>query len=320
MRILLTGATGFVGSRLYAPLVARGHEVRCGSRSPDAARQRDPARAWTRLDLGDERSLDEALEGCDAAYFLVHALSGAKAGYGARELEFAQRFARVAARRNLSRVLYLGGLEPAPEALSAHLASRLAVGRALREGKVPCLELRASVIVGNGSASFRILRDLAARLPAMVLPAWLENRTEPVAIDDVISALVAGLSVPLPASDWQDLPGSEALSGREMLLRTAAILGIKPRTLRVPLLTPRLSARWLWVISGVDYRLAQELVDGLRCDLLAQRRGFRERAGLPPPMSFDQAVRLALVERQRPSLRARAARGWEAVVRRLSPR
>lgn len=319
MRVLLTGATGFVGGRLHAPLIAAGHEVICGSRAPVLARRRDPTKQWCALELGNERSIDAALEGCDAAYFLVHAMTGAKSNYGKRELEGAQRFVRMAKKRNLKRIVYLGGLAPPPEVLSAHLASRLAVGRTLREGEVPCLELRASVIVGNGSASFRILRDLAARLPAMVLPRWLENKTEPVAIDDVISALVAGLAVPLPASDWYDLPGADTLSGREMLMRTAALLGVKPRTMPIPLLTPRLSARWLWLISGVDYRLACELVDGLRRDLLAQRRGFWELAGLPPPIGFDEAARRALGEERASSLRALAGLGWERLVRKLAP-
>ena len=320
MRVLLTGATGFVGGRLHGPLIAAGHEVVCGTRSPASARRRDPSRRWQALELADEDSIDAALDGCEAAYFLVHGMTGASRGYARRELEGAQRFARAAARRKLRRIVYLGGLEPAPDVLSAHLASRLAVGRALREGEVPCLELRASVIVGNGSASFQILRDLAARLPAMVLPRWLENRTEPVAIDDVISALVAALAVPLPSSDWYDLPGREALSGREMLLRTAALLGVKPRTMPIPLLTPRLSARWLWLISGVDYRLACELVDGLRRDLIAQRRGFRELAGLPPPIGFDEAAQRALSEERAGSLRTLAGRGWEQLVRTLAPR
>ncbi len=319
MRVLLSGATGFVGARVHGPLVANGHQVFCGSRSPDRARRKYPNQHWVPLDLGDEGSVDAALDGCEAAYFLVHALTGAKDDYGKRELAGAQQFARLAARRGLKRIVYLGGLEPAPEVMSKHLASRLAVGRALREGEVPCLELRASVIIGNGSASFRILRDLAARLPAMVLPRWLENRTEPAAIDDVVAALVAGLGVPLPSSDWYDLPGAEALSGREMLLRTARILGVRPRTLPIPLLTPRLSARWLWLISGVDYRLAQELVDGLKRDLLAQRRGFRDLAGLPAPISFDESVRRALAAERGTTLRALAGLGWERIVRTLAP-
>lgn len=313
MRVLLSGATGFVGGRLYEPLVAAGHEVVCGSRNAARARRRHPERNWVSLDLGDEEKVDAALEGCDAAFFLVHALTGAKADYGKKELADAQRFAKIAEARKLKRIVYLGGLAPAPEVMSDHLASRLAVGRALREGKVPCLELRASVIIGNGSASFRILRDLAARLPAMVFPSWLDNRTEPVAVDDVIAALVAALTVPLPASDWYDLPGAEILSGKQMLLRTAAILGVRPATIRVPLLTPRLSARWLWLISGVDYRLAQELVDGLKNDLLAQRRGYREVAQLPAPTAFDESVRRALADERT------EGRWWERMVRKLAP-
>ena len=316
MRVLLTGATGFVGGRLHDPLVAAGHEVVCGSRNPNRARRHQPDRTWVPLDLGDEEKVEAALDGCDAAYFLVHALTGAKADYGKKELAGAQRFAKVAERRKLQRIVYLGGFEPEPEFLSEHLKSRLAVGHALRDGKVPCLELRASVIVGHGSASFQILRDLAARLPAMVFPSWLDNRTEPAAIDDVVDALVAALAVPLPESTWFDLPGADVLSGREMLLRTAAILGVSPATMRVPLLTPRLSARWLWLISGVDYRLAQELVDGLKNDLLAKRRGYRELAHLPAPIPFDVAVKRALAEEKKNA----PGSTWERIVRKLAPR
>jgi uncharacterized protein YbjT (DUF2867 family) len=167
---------------------------------------------WRQFDLDDEASLDKALEGCDAAYFLAHSLTGAKEDYAERELRGAQRFARAAANCKLKRIVYLGGLEPTQAPPSDHLRSRLAVGKALREGKVPCLELRASVIIGHGSASFRILRDLAARLPAMVLPAWLDSRTEPIAVDDVIAALVKALET--TEAGWEDLPGPEALSGR----------------------------------------------------------------------------------------------------------
>ncbi|MEO8877979.1 MAG: NAD(P)H-binding protein [Polyangiaceae bacterium] len=313
--MLLTGATGFVGGRLYDPLKAAGHDVICGSRHPQRARRQHPDRTWVPLDLGDEEKVDAALDGCDAAYFLVHAMTGADDDYGKKELAGAQRFAKVAGRRKLQRIVYLGGFEPAPEVMSKHLKSRLAVGHALRDGTVPCLELRASVIIGHGSASFQILRDLAARLPAMVFPSWLDNRTEPAAIDDVIAALVAGLEVPLPESTWFDLPGAEILSGREMLLRTAAILGVSPATMRVPLLTPRLSARWLWLISGVDYRLAQELVDGLKNDLLAERRNYRELAHLPAPIPFDEAVKRALSEETKNA----PGKWWERVVRKLAP-
>ncbi|HEX4386766.1 MAG TPA: NAD-dependent epimerase/dehydratase family protein [Myxococcales bacterium] len=305
MKVFLSGATGFIGGRLAKPL-SQAHEVVRGSRKPRPG--------FVHFDLDDEASIEEAFSGCDAAYFLAHSLTGAREDFAEHELKSAQRFARAAASQKLKRVVYLGGLEPTAAPPSEHLRSRLAVGKALREGGVPCLELRASVIIGHGSASFRILRDLAARLPAMVLPAWLDSRTEPIAVDDVIAALVKALEVPLPESDWQDLPGPETLSGREMLLRTARILGVKPRTWPVPLLTPRLSARWLWLISGVDYRLAQELVDGLQGDLLAQRRGFQ--AQLTP---FDEAVKRALAEEHVESLKGLAGLGWETLVRRLAP-
>jgi uncharacterized protein YbjT (DUF2867 family) len=170
------------------------------------------------------------------------------------------------------------------------------------------------MVVGHGSASWRIVRDLAARLPAMLLPNWLEHRTEPVAIDDVIESLVAALTLPLPASEWTDLPGPEVLTGREVILRTAGFLGSHPRTLKVPLLTPRLSARWLWLVSGVDYHLAQELADGFRSDLLAQRRDYRERAQLGPGTPFEEAARRALAEEARAGTQGMGAWAWERLV------
>jgi uncharacterized protein YbjT (DUF2867 family) len=180
-----------------------------------------------------------------------------------------------------------------------------------------CLELRASMIVGEGSASFRMLRDLAARLPAMILPRWLGSRTEPIAIDDVVAALAAGAGVKLAESTVYDLEGPEVLSCRAILLRVAHLLGVEPRTIAVPVLTPRLSSYWIRFVSGVNVALARELVDGLKSDLIAERRGYRELAGLPAPLPFDEAVRRALAEQ--PPQRADLAGAWETLVRRLVP-
>jgi uncharacterized protein YbjT (DUF2867 family) len=150
------------------------------------------------------------------------------------------------------------------------------------------------MIIGAGSASWTIVRDLAARLPAMVLPAWLAHRSEPVALDDVVAALAAGGSLELPRSTWWDLPGPEALSGREILLRVAAVMGRRPILFRVPLVTPRLSSHWIRLVTRADYRLARELVEGLTSDLLATRPGFWSAAGLPPPLALEEAALRAL--------------------------
>jgi uncharacterized protein YbjT (DUF2867 family) len=244
----------------------------------------------------------------------VHGLENAEPGYEKREAEQAKRFREAAEAAGLKRLVYLGGLAPDGEP-SRHLVGRIAVGETLRQSTLPCLELRASMIVGDGSASFRMLRDLAARLPAMILPRWLESRTEPIAIADVILALVAGARIELSESRVYDLEGAEVLTCREILMRVAAQLGVQPRTLRVPVLTPRLSSWWLRFVSGVNLPLARELIDGLKHDLVAKRRGYRELAGLPSPVPFDEAVRRAIEGSDTQGL----AGTWEALVRNIAP-
>jgi len=152
------------------------------------------------------------------------------------------------------------------------------------------------MIVGAGSASWTIVRDLAARLPAMVPPAWLAHRSEPVAVDDVVAALVAGSRIELPESAWWDIPGPETLSGTEILLRVAALMGRRPVIFKVPFVTPRLSSHWIRLVTRADYRLARELVEGLTSDLIAGRPGYWTAAGLPKPMSLEDAARRALAE------------------------
>jgi uncharacterized protein YbjT (DUF2867 family) len=292
-RVLLTGATGFIGRNLHGPLAAAGHAVRCLSRKPEEARARWPDRDWVGGDVGDPGTLARAMEGCATAYYLVHGMASARAGWVDDELRWAEDFAQAAGEAGVGRVVYLGGVAPRGEP-SEHLRSRLETGEVLRTGPVPCLELRAGMIVGAGSASWTIVRDLAARLPAMVLPAWLAHRSEPVGVDDVVAALVAGSRIDLPGSTWWDVPGPEALSGKEILLRVAAVMGRRPILLDVPLVTPRLSSHWIRLVTRADYGLARELVEGLTSDLLATRPGYWAAAGLPAPMPLEEAARRAL--------------------------
>lgn len=292
---LLTGGTGFVGRHLHAPLRAAGWEVRCLTRRPAEARARQPDREWVGGDVHDPASLSRALERCRVAFYLVHGMGDLRPGWDRREVSAAEAFAREAARAGVERIVYLGGVAPAPATTpSRHLRSRLEVGEALRAGSATCLELRAGMIVGAGSASWTIVRDLAARLPAMVLPAWLRHRSEPVALDDVVAALVSAARVPVEGGAWWDLPGPEALSGREILLRVAALLRRRPLLLEVPLVSPGLSSHWIRLVTRADHALARELVEGLRSDLLARRGGYWETAGLPPPLRLEEAARRAL--------------------------
>lgn len=305
MKVVVVGATGFVGRSLIGALVDAGEDVRAASRRPPL-QERSGVR-WVHCDLAHPETIAPAVEGAEVAYYLVHSLASA-ADFRELDRRCARDFAAAAATTTLGRIVYLGGV--APRGLpSEHLASRLEVGEILRAGEVPALELRASMIIGNGSTSWQILRDLAARLPFMVLPRWLESRTCPIALADVIDALLAARDVPLPASSWYDIPGPEVLSMREMLEIVASLAGRRLPALRVPVLTPALSALWLKLISGADYAVGRELVLGLTDDLLPQR-SFWDVVEEPPRRNFRAAAAEALATETPPA-------GLAAAVERL---
>ncbi len=293
-RVLLTGATGFVGRAVRPALEAAGWHVRCLTRDAARARLRDPDLDWVQGDVGDAASCARALEGCDAALYLVHGI-GEDAHYHQQEVRAAETFAGAAADAKVQRIVYLGGVAPAHSGGSDHLRSRLAVGEALRAGSVTTIELRASMIVGHGSLSWLIVRDLAARLPFMVLPRWLKSRTEPVAISDVVIALERALDMRAVASDWFDIPGPEILSGKAILEQTAHVMGLRrPRTVEVPLLTPRLSSQWVRFVTRAKWSVAREVVIGLAEDLLARDDRFWDRIQHPRRLTFSAAARHAL--------------------------
>jgi len=268
--VLLTGATGFVGSAVRPALAAMGWHVRCLTRDVSQARKRQPALDWVGGDVGDAASCARALDGCQAA---------AAAG--------------------VERIVYLGGVAPAGSG-SEHLRSRLDVGERLRAGPVKTIELRASMIVGHGSLSWLIVRDLAARLPVMVLPQWLKSSTQPVAIGDVVIALVRALDLPLATSACFDLPGPLALSGKEILEETARVMGLPhPRMIEVPLLSPRLSALWVRFVTLAKWSVAREVVVGLADDLLARDDRFWRLIDHPNRLTFAEAARVALSAERR---------------------
>lgn len=294
--VLLTGATGFVGSRLRPCLVASGFSVRCATRDPESAARREPDVDWVALDVNRTDTIGPAMRGVDSAVYLVHGMSGGP-GYEERERTSAAAFAEAAHRAGLERIIYLGGVEPRGRP-SRHLSSRLMTGRVLREGAVPVFELRASMIIGHGSISWQIVRDLAARLPAMLLPRWLRTRSQPIAIDDVIDAITATLALPLDAAGVYDLPGPEILTAKEILFRIAALRGTRPIALDVPILSTRLSSYWLKFVTGADYHVARELVEGLSSDLLASDGGLWTKLPGHELVSFDEAARRAMAEEE----------------------
>ncbi len=297
-RLLLTGGTGFVGARLYPVLVEAGWEVRCLTRNPTRARERFGDRGWIAGDAGDPAALGAAMSGCRAAYYLVHGMGEQVADFHKLECETARNFATSAAAAGLERLVYLGGFRPQGPT-TPHLQSRLDVGEILRSGSVPAIELRASMIIGEGSLSWLMVRDLAARLPAMVLPRWLKSRTQPLAVDDLMVALRAALSLPAAGGVWFDLPGPETLSGHQILVRTAHALGLSPPvTVEVPVLSPWLSSHWIRFVTRAEWGVAREIVIGMASDFLAEDARFWDLIG-HAPMPFDDAARRAIAEAPR---------------------
>ncbi len=296
--VLLTGATGFVGGAVHGALLGQGWHVRCLTRAAPRARKKQPSFEWVEGDVSDEASCAAALVGCTAAVYLVHAI-GDGGDYHHKEVRAAQTFSRAAATAGVEIIVYLGGVAPI-DGGSDHLLSRLAVGAALRAGSVQTIELRASMIVGHGSLSWLIVRDLAARLPFMVLPRWLKSRTQPIAIDDVVVALVRALDLPEQQSACFDIPGPETLSGKAILEQTTRVIGLRaPFMVEVPFLTPRLSSFWVRFVTRAQWSVAREVVVGLTDDLLAKDERFWDRIGHPKRISFAVAAERALAAEQR---------------------
>jgi uncharacterized protein YbjT (DUF2867 family) len=312
--VLLTGATGFVGRHVLPALTEAGFAVRCASRRPSkAAADDDPVR-WVELDVEREDTLGPALQGVRSVIFLVHGMGGS-GDYERRERETATRFAREADRAGVRRIVYLGGVAPMGEP-SKHLRSRLATGDILRKGPVPTVELRAGMVVGAGSESFRIVRDLAMRLPAMLLPSWLRTRSQPIAIEDVVVALVESLKIPDDLVGCYDLPGPETLTAKDILFRIARLRGMQPWVLNVPVLSPGLSSYWLKLVTRANFGVAQQLVHGLTSDLISPDDGFWRLLPEHRRIAFDEAARRALHDEE--ASVPMSGKAYETVVRLVS--
>jgi uncharacterized protein YbjT (DUF2867 family) len=313
-RVLLTGATGFVGLHLY-PVLATDMHVVSGSRDPDAARARFPGREFQQLNISDYKSTMRAMAGCDAAVYLVHSMADVRRYDRAEERE-SKNFLRAAEQAGLKRIVYLGGPQPSGKG-SRHLRSRLRTGEILRSGKVSTVELQATMVIGPGSESWRMVRDLAARLPVMLLPRWLENRSQPIYIDDVTAAIRHALTMEQEGSAAYPLPGPETLSAREILRRTAELMGLNPHMVGVPVITPYLSSYWIALVTRANQRIARQLVEGLRSDLVAPDDGFWRRFPEHVRVPFEVAARRALrAEADTLSLRDRFT---EWLIHRVTP-
>ncbi len=291
MKVLVAGASGFVGSRLCPALVEQGHDVRAMTRHPE---DYDGAGTAVRGDVSDHDSLGTALQGCQAAYYLVHSLDSAN--FEEKDADAARCFAEVAAEAGVQRIIYLGGLGDDSDTLSAHLRSRHEVGRLLGGAGVPVTILRAGIIVGHGGISWEMTRQLVQHLPAMITPRWVRTKTQPIAITDVVRYLVGVLSSDEALGQAYDIGGPEVLEYLDMMRRVAAIQGRKMLVVPVPFLTPSLSSRWLALVTDVDTQTGRSLIDSMGNEVVA--RDDRIRSVVPfEPMDYDSAVLAALGER-----------------------
>lgn len=315
MKLLLTGATGFVGSFCHPLLLEAGYEVIGGARDPEDATRRFPDREFVHFDVADRSSVAQAVRGVGRALYLVHGMKDS-ADYGRAEVLAAKTFGEEADRAGLDRIVYLGGLRPFGT-ISRHLRSRLETGETLRAGRTPVAELQASMIVGGGSESFRMVRDLAARLPAMILPRWSSSRTQPIGIRDVGAAIRFALDMPLGRSEVFAVPGPEILAAGEIIRRTAWLLGNDPLLIHVPFLSPRLSSYWIRFVTRTNGRLATELVEGLRSDVLSADAGLWRRMPGYQRQTFAEAAAIAVEEEAKEV--GQAGRRWEKLVNRIAP-
>ena len=292
LTVLVTGASGFVGSHLAEALVAEGHTVRAMTRHPERyTGAGEPVSA----DVADRESLDRAMAGVDAAYYLVHSL--ADDDFEDRDAQAARNFSAAAAAAGVGRIIYLGGLGKDDGELSAHLRSRREVEQLLTTDGVPVTVLRAAIVIGHGGISWEITRQLVAHLPAMVVPRWAATRTQPIALRDVVRYLIGVLEPEEALGRTFEIGGTEVLTYAEMMQRVARTH--HHRTLpmvAVPLLTPRLSSHWLAFVTDVDTATARNLVDSMSNEVVVTDHSIRDVVP-GEPMDYTAAFEEAYAQR-----------------------
>ena len=302
MKILVTGASGYVGRQLTERLSQSGHEVTCmvRKRSPAPLRSGTYSRIVEADALRGE-TLHEALANIDVAYYLIHSMSHSEDGFDQRDREAAYNFAVAAKNAGVRRVIYLGGLAAAGANVSLHLKSRHNTGAVLRKYGPPLIEFRAGIIVGNGSLSFEIIRCLTERLPVMICPRWVVTRTQPIAIEDVLAYLLGALTLGGCVENPIEIGGATVETYRSMMLGYARQRGLKRWLFRMPVLTPRLSSYWLDLVTPFPPAVSRPLIEGLRSESICTSALASELFPEIRPISYEAAVTKVLC-RSVPSL------------------
>ena len=293
LTVLVTGATGFIGRRLVPELVERGHTVRAMTRRPE---KYDGPGEPVAGDVFDRASLTDPLSGVDVAIYLVHSLDDPN--FEEKDADAARTFAKAAVACGVKQIVYLGGLGADDDDLSPHLRSRREVEQLLGETGVPVTVLRAAIVVGAGGISWELTRQLVKNLPAMVVPRWVNTRTQPIAVDDVIRYLAGVVGVPEAFGRTFEIGGPEQLTYLEMLQVASEVKdGHRLPIVKVPVLTPKLSSYWLAFVTDVDATTGRNLIDSMGTEVVVTDESIKE---LVPgePVPYAEAVRRALEDHQ----------------------
>lgn len=294
MKILLTGANGYIGMRLLPQLLKMGHRVVCAVRDENRFSIDDETR--NKVDIIEVDFLDDPKENpipkdIDGAYYLIHSMTASVSDFDEKEAQAAKNFNQYVAETSVRQVIYLSGIVN-NEKLSKHLSSRKNVEDILYQGEYNLTVLRAGIIVGSGSSSFEIIRDLCEKLPVMITPKWVLTKTQPIAIRDVIDFLTAVLFHEETYSQSFDIGGPDVLTYEQMLKKYAKVRGFKNWIFTVPVMTPKLSSYWLYFVTSTSYKLAVNLVDSMKMEVVAKDNKLQQLLGIETH-SYEQAIEMA---------------------------
>jgi len=299
MKILLTGATGYIGKRLLPVLIDQGHEVICCVRDKNRFRTegiyKHPNVSLFEVDflkdIQSSGSSSSIIKDIDAAFYLIHSMSSNVKDFSSLEEISANNFIKLVKQTSVKQIIYLGGITN-EEKLSKHLASRKRVEEILSKSGIPLTSIKAGIIVGSGSASFEIIRDLVEKLPVMITPKWLNTKHQPIAIRNILEYLAGVLLKPETFNKSYDVGGPDVLSYKEMLLQLSEVRGLKRFIFTVPVMTPRLSSYWLYFVTSTSYMLAINLVNSMKIEVVAKDNELEKMLGIKP-ISYKEAVQLA---------------------------
>lgn len=297
MKILLTGANGYIGKRLLPKLIKSGYFVVCAVR--DMSKFSVPEDFKSKIEIIEidtlkPESLNNIPKDIDGAYYLVHSMTSSSKKFDEMEAESAENFKNAISKTNVKHLIYLSGIVN-DKKLSKHLKSRKNVEDILSSGSYNFTTLRAGIIIGSGSASFEIIRDLVEKLPVMLTPKWVLTKCQPIAIDDVLQYLSLALFEEQTYNTSFDIGGPDVLTYKDMMLRFAQIRKSRLVIFTIPIMTPRLSSYWLYFVTSTNYRLAVNLVNSMKVEVICQPNNLSQLLKIKP-MSYDDAIKMALSE------------------------